>query len=460
MVRKETLDDSRLEQLKSDDPAERCAAIEVMMSEGIPEQLTETVCGMITDPDKGVRNAVDLALTFNGSKTIAENLVKYVSSSEISVRNLAGEILLKIGVESVDAMLGYLNSGDDDDKKFIIDLLGLIGDRKASPEILSQLKTAVNSNNILACVEALGNLGSEESLDLLLEVYEKDELFKPMVIEALGKIGSKAALDFITEKYKTEDELTRFSIIESMGLIGSEETFYFLISELQKMEGVLIWPVIGSISVLKEKYELEIPFDDRMKNAILYTLSEAEPKYKKVAAGLIESFNDEEIISAGLKIFGDDMELDGILEPKFYECGNIIFPMISDLINKNAPNTKNLLQLIYSTLQNTGDGIIKMLPPLQQRNMCDSLAKGLDNPDEEIRRLSMELLFSLDIEAALLFVDKMISDDNMWNKLKLLELLDNISHPKSDEALTKLATDSEEMISERAQFIISQRLSS
>jgi hypothetical protein len=69
----------------------------------------------------------------------------------------------------------------------------------------------------------------------------------------------------------------------------------------------------------------------------------------------------------------------------------------------------------------------------------------------------LELLFLLDESFAVLFLDKMVEDNNMWNRLKLLEMLENVRMPEADLALHKLAEDREEMISERAQFVISQR---
>ena len=51
----------------------------------------------------------------------------------------------------------------------------------------------------------------------------------------------------------------------------------------------------------------------------------------------------------------------------------------------------------------------------------------------------------------------MSEDDNLWNRLKLIDLIGDIQNNDSDRILTKLSGDSEEMVSERAQFILSQR---
>ena len=71
--------------------------------------------------------------------------------------------------------------------------------------------------------------------------------------------------------------------------------------------------------------------------------------------------------------------------------------------------------------------------------------------------LALELLFILDKNAGILFIDEFIEDNNLWNRLKLIELLDEVYHPKADEALIKLSNDSEEMVKERANFCLSKR---
>ena len=69
----------------------------------------------------------------------------------------------------------------------------------------------------------------------------------------------------------------------------------------------------------------------------------------------------------------------------------------------------------------------------------------------------MELLFTTDQNIAILFIDKMLDDDNMWNRLKLLEILSNTNLPEAESALVRMSNDPEEMISERAKFILFQK---
>ncbi|MBU1101700.1 MAG: HEAT repeat domain-containing protein [Bacteroidetes bacterium] len=446
-----------LAQLNSEDSAERLRGVEQVMYDELPDDVLVKMCSLLTDEDKGVRNVVSMALIVNGNSKIPENIIQFVSSKDISIRNLSGEVLLKIGDASIDALESYIAKGDDDDKKFVVDVMGLIRNQKPGNSILELLKVTDDDNVALACVEALGNIKYEKCLEYLPKVYEQNELFKTTVIEAMGKIGSKAALDFMQLIYSKEDDLTKFSLIESFGLVGDESIFFFLLSELNEVEGALMYPLLESIYLLKEKYGFDIPFDEKMKNIILTTLNDADPQYKKVAALLVSEFEDKDIILACLKIWGEDSELDEAIKPKFFSNPKILLNGILALLRSTHKNVKSLLYLLQEIVVFEGLDITIHIGPLEVRDLTDSFSKCLENPDEEVRKTATELLFHTDIDTAFLFIDTMLDDDNMWNKLKLLEILDSISGEKADEALKKLAEDPEEMINERAKLIIEER---
>ena len=457
MNEKKNLLDEKMGQLCSSDPSVRSEAVESFIDAEITDNAAEVICSMLTDPDKGVRNSVDITLKSNPSAVVARHLVKFISSKDLAIKNLAGDILLSIGKEAVPAILNYMKHAGNGDKKFLIDLLGLIGYNKSGGDVLAMLKETGDENIILACIEALGNLQFEDSINYLMTIYNDSELYKASIVEALGKIGSGLALEFISSKYENEDELTRFAIIESMGILGNESTFYFLLSELNKTEGPLVWPIIGALYLLKEKFRLDIPFDEKMKNAILQTITSAESKYKIAASHLISEFDDPEIISACLRLFDDDKEFEEAIRSKFIDNPDIIYKNAVDLVKHGAHNLKGLLSIIKEIKEGNSDSDKESLSDLQLRYITESFAKCLDDPDEDVRRLAQELLFLFDEETAVLFLDKMAEDDNLWNRLKLIDLISDIQNKDSDRILLKLSGDPEEMVCERAEFILSHR---
>lgn len=451
------LNESELRMLNSQNPSERRTAVEDLMSRELDEEGIRLLSNMLLDPDKGVRDSASFTLIFNANPLIPKYVVPFISSNDIALRNLAGEILLRIKENSLDEMLKYLEGANNDDQKFLIDIMGLIGSSKPVPKILDVLSKSENDNVILSCVEALGNIGYSEAIPTLISIYEKNELYKPTIIEALGKMNSPEALEFVISRYSLEDELTKFSIIESLGALGDENTFYFLLSELNKISGPLVWPVVASLYELKEKFNLELPFDEGIKNSIVYTLSDAEPRYKRAAASLITVFDDKDIMDTLLRIYGEDSEIDESIKPAFYHYSRLLYSKLPYFIRQNPSNLVNLLWLLKDIIEYEDSETLNKMGEIDKRNISDSVAICLNNPDEEVRKTAIELLFIINVDYALLFIDSMIEDDNIWNRLKVLEVTENIFTPKINEVLKKMATDREEMIRERAAWILAQR---
>ncbi len=447
----------KLRMLENGDATEKIEIIDSLLYEEVTDDLVAKVVSQIDFNDRGVANSVSMFCIFNSNPNIAKYLIPFVSSPDIFKRNLAGDTLIKMGSKAVPAIIDYFDDKNDDDLKFIIDVAGMIGDPAPSQKILDVLKVNKNANVILACVEALGNLKYENSIPQLINVYDMDAFYRPTVIEAMGKIGSKDALNFMVLMYDKEDEITKFSIIEGLGSIGDEGTFFFLLSELGNTTGPLLHALIGSMYSLKQRYDFDIPFDERMKNAILKTISEGEQQYKKAAVHLITAFDDRETIQTCLKIYGEDIELDETIKPKFFENPRLIYPYIAELLKDLPHNLKGLLNLLKEILEYEAMMGSISVSGIDLRDFTDTFVKCLESPDEEVRKISIELLFGLNINTAILFLDQMVQDDDIWNKLKILEYIENINHPNVDKALQVLSADQEQMISERASSVLSQR---
>jgi HEAT repeat protein len=447
----------QLEKLKSEDPAERRSAIEELMFEELDDISLKAICDKVADSDRGVRSAVSLAIMNNTSEKIPYYITPYVASTDIAVRNLAGELLIQQGSNSLEALIEFLPKGNDDDIKFIVDVMGLIGDDRVGEDVINELNKSENENVILACLECFGNLKYVPAVDKLVEYYPKNELYKPTIIEALGKIGSQQALEFMFSVFNEEDDLTKFSILESFGLIGDENTFFFLLSQLNIQSGPITWPIISSIYSLKTKYNFDVPFDEKMKNALLQTILDADKKYKTAAVYLVAEFDDKDLIIACLSIYGSDFELDDCMKSKFMENPEIIFPNVAAVLESKESNTGAILALVQEMIEINPASLEENLSVLNKRNLTDVLTKCIENPDEEVRRIAFELLFEIDEETAYLFLDVIVYDDNIWNRLKLLELIENNEREETVEALNKLANDPDEIVRERAEEILEQR---
>ncbi len=446
-------DQNLLKMLSSDDAVLRTEALYNLTFEEVDNEVVKTITELILADDKAIRNAASNFLIQNNNPTIPFAVVDYIGSPEISIRNLAGEILLKKGTNSVDAICAKVPTlKEDDDIKFLVDILGLIGDKCPEDLIIDILTTNQNENVIVACIEALGNIYSEKAIETIIPFFDKAEVLRPVVIEATGKIRTLKSLKFITEKFKSDDDLLKFTMIESMGEIGDEETFYFLLSQIDILNGALIWPLLEAIYKLKIKHDLEVPFDERIKKCVLDTIINAEPRYQIVAAHLVTVFDDPEILYACLSIYGLDSELNEVLFDKFMENKGLIVSKLYTVIDNNNNYLSAILDLLQNILSYDSE-CLTSLGELERRRLTESLSQSLTNSDEGVRIAAAELLFRIDTETALLFLDTMISDENFWNRIRLLDMISEMDRPEVVEALEKLSQDSEEMVSDKAKEI-------
>jgi HEAT repeat protein len=444
-----------IEILSNGSPEQKIDLLSTISSNELTEKLVQPIANLVSDKNKGVRNAATLLILNNPREDFAKHIVNFVSSEDIAIRNLAGEILIKLDSQAVNALIEYDHQNNDDTIKFNVDVLGQIRDPRAALFIMGIISSSENDNVILACIEAFGNIRYEGAVEVMMLFYDRNELYKPTIVEALGKIGSKEALNFLTERYPNEDELTKYSILESFGSLGDIETYFFLLEQVATVSGTLVLPLVTSISLLKERFNLDIPYDNRMKNLLMYTMSEGTAADKKIAFSLVDSFEDKEIICASLNLLGTDFELDDMIRNKVFKNADYIYHEIAKLINSNPPTLRHILNLFLATINYVNEfGVEINVSMLDLKNTVHAVSGLLDHQDEEVRRTSMEILFNLDLESALLFIDTMVNDENSWNRLRLIEILGMVPGDSFDPAIQKLAEDYDEMVRERAQYIV------
>jgi len=91
---------------------------------------------------------------------------------------------------------------------------------------------------------------------------------------------------------------------------------------------------------------------------------------------------------------------------------------------------------------------------LDIKNMIHAVSGLLSHHEEEVRKCAMEILFNIDAQSAMMFIDTMLNDENIWNRLRLLEILEGLEGDEYDSAYQKLALDPDEMVQERAQYLV------
>ena len=156
---------------------------------------------------------------------------------------------------------------------------------------------------------------------------------------------------------------------------------------------------------------------------------------------------------------GEDYELDETIKSRIFRNTEYIYREIARVINSNPKNLRQILNLFLQTIAYINEFQIEVdVSMFELRGITQAVSGLLNNPDEEVRRSSMELLFGLDPETAFMFVDSMTQDENMWNRLRLVEMMEKFPTERIETALQKLVQDEDEMVRDRALFVYNSRI--
>jgi HEAT repeat protein len=220
-------------QLRSADEEKRRGA--VLELAGYPLAVTKDLLfGALGDGSWRVRKeAVDALLAGSVTVGIMEDLVDLLRSHDnAGLRNSAVEALERLGSRAVPVLCGHTADADHDVRKFVIDILGCIGDAAAVPLMIEALDDP-DPNVCAAAAENLGKIGDPQAVPHLLEALEKTDVWlRYTIIEALGKIGRPVPMTIIAPL--VGENLLKKAVFDCLGAIGDGAAVPLLLEGLQE----------------------------------------------------------------------------------------------------------------------------------------------------------------------------------------------------------------------------------
>jgi len=150
---------------------------------------------------------------------LAGDIVELLHAQDnAGLRNVGVDILVRLGARALPVLHEELACSDPDVRKFVLDILGEIGD-PASLAVMTGALADGDGNVRAAAAENLGKLRHGEALVPLLEAMEEtDLLMRFTILEALGRIGHPIPFERIS-RY-VEDPLLRKALFDCLGQIG------------------------------------------------------------------------------------------------------------------------------------------------------------------------------------------------------------------------------------------------
>lgn len=208
----------RLALFRDPDPSTRREAAEALAEctdEGEIAGAVEVLVEGLRDSNLGVQEAALSALVRIGGARVVRALIPLLRQ-DVTTRNLAIEILEQIGSAALDLLLPLLTHPDPNLRKFIVDTLNKLGDRRAIPALRERLCDE-EPNVRGSAAEALGAMRAVEAVPAMLGMLQDEEWVVFSVVEALGTLGDPSTVGPLLGLMRTGSEAIRFAAIEALG---------------------------------------------------------------------------------------------------------------------------------------------------------------------------------------------------------------------------------------------------
>jgi HEAT repeat protein len=165
-----------------------------------------------------------------GETGLTEELTQLLESSyNVEVRKAVLELFEQRGFTGVEDLALSFLANPDEEAKLLVAALGYLSEIESS-ESLPLFESLIDHDDRLvatAAIDALGKMGSEASVALLLARLDDpdyEEQLKPQLILALGSVGSAAAVDPLVGilENREQERVWRMYALDSLGKIGEE----------------------------------------------------------------------------------------------------------------------------------------------------------------------------------------------------------------------------------------------
>ncbi len=179
-----------------------------------------------TDVDAGLRSsAMDLLKELGRSEyslEVLEPLIEGIQNSDKDMRILSANTLGRMRAKEVVPMLVEALADDNTNVVYnIVECIGDIADPRAVPALMTLLTEHTDEWVHVATLEALGKIGDQRVVDLLLSLVSQELVVDPL-ISALGVLGDSRAIPTLVGYLKDKDRDIRELAVNALVSIWEE----------------------------------------------------------------------------------------------------------------------------------------------------------------------------------------------------------------------------------------------
>ncbi len=211
----------QLDRMHEKDPCVRRDAIGVLTRVKDARVLYPLIKAL-QDDDSGIQQAAMDALIAFEEEVAVYQVLPLLSDRRVHVRNMAREILDKIGGHGIDLFQPHVKDKDEDVRKMIADILGSIRGPESKKMLIEMLQDPCN-NVRSSAAEGLGRVGDSSAVEALIGLLNDEDWGALFAAGALGRIGDRRAIRPLMHLVSSGKTELQIAAIEAIGQVGGEE---------------------------------------------------------------------------------------------------------------------------------------------------------------------------------------------------------------------------------------------
>ncbi len=366
--------------LASAEEEDRLQGVRALAGHGVESHL-RVLLTCLGDASWRVRKeAGDLFLGWPRASQFSGEVVELLHAHDnAGLRNAAVEILTRLGRQAVPFLLEEIQCNDADVRKFVLDILGDIGDESALGAMVAALADP-DQNVRNAAAENLGKLKAVLAVPALLASMETADLwFRFTILAAIAQIGAPvAAAELLPYR---EDPLLRKAVFDCLGKIGGREVIDVLCEGLlDHMSNVRSAAALALLRVGRKQSALVA---ETMQTMPLETLGEAladllyfsDPQVKMAAIQLLR-WLDQPSFAPQLLALLDDAAMRQPAAAALIALGAEASMTLLPRWAEASPRERTYLAYLFGQTRLTA--------------AADLLAESLGSPDPELRMVAAQ----------------------------------------------------------------------
>lgn len=351
------------------------------------------------------KEAVEVVLSSPSVLEYAEEIFSLLRSHEnAGLRNSASEALVRMGKAVLPILENHGDDADNDVRKFVVDIMGAIGDASSFPRLIRALQD--NDPNVrTSAVESLGRMKDSRAVQPLLDALSRSDVsLRYTILDALAAIGAPFPLETITPFLA--DVLLRKAVYECLGSVAGIEAVPLL------MEGL----ADGGKSVREASAKALASLRARISGAPSVgewdslVREGARPRVVDTLLSLVEG-SDSELQRAAVTLLGSIG--DGSAAPAILRaCRNErLFPECLLALRAIGSVTVSLLEREFSNGdEETKRSVLRICGEMMFRDSLELARKGMRDPSPMVREAAAATVGKIGLSELVPDVSALLND--------------------------------------------------